>query len=404
MSDDGSSKKKVLILGAGFAGLLTAKRLQKKVGKNLEVTLLNKYPYHCQATLLYESAVGLLSDEQVEVSIDDVIDENKITFIQDTVSDLVVEQRLVKGEMGTYSYDCLVIALGFEAETFGIPGMKEFALGMTGIDSSRSIRRQIEQRFEHFNESHDVRDLTIVVGGAGFTGIQFIAELAERIPALCKHYGIDPDIPKIICVEAQDQILPGFDPGLTRTATRKLEKLGVVLEVGAAVKECFKGGIRVESAGVERVIEGNTVVWSAGVRGSSVVERSTLPSKRGRVAVNEYLQAPGFDEVFVAGDCALVINPASNRPYPPTAQMAMGETGTLAHNVVSYCIKGHATKRFSFKSKGTVCSLGLGDGVGVVFGMLVKGRVAAWIKNAIDNRWLAKIGGIGLVFKKGVKG
>lgn len=397
-----TNSKRVLILGAGYAGLLTARNLQKRLGKcEMEITLINKHSYHFQSTWLHENASGHLTDDRIQVEISDVLDLNKVNVVKDVVTELDVKSQTVYTRNGAYAYDYLVVGLGFEPETFGIPGLKEYGLSMSSMNGAKQIRAHIEDRFANYQQSKDIRDLTIIVGGAGFTGIEFIAQLSKQFPQLCKAYNIDPTLPKIICVEAMNQVLPGFDTHLVESAMERLQAMDIEFQLSSSVVECVAGGIRVKKEDHEEMIEGNTVVWAAGIRGSSVLANSAITNNRGRVLVTPYLQAPNYDNVFVVGDCSLVVNPETNRPYPPTAQLAIGQSYTLANNIIACCTEGAPTEPFVFKSKGTVCSMGHNDGVGIVFGLKLKGKMAAIMKNIIDNRWLFLIGGPKLVLKKG---
>ena len=143
-------------------------------------------------------------------------------------------------------------------------------------------------------------------------------------------------------------------------------------------------------------------VWAAGVRGNSVIDKSGFEALRGRVKVSPDLRAPGYDNVFVIGDAALIINKDTNRPYPPTAQIAMQQGIVCAHNLLAL-IRGEKEELKAFEPdiKGTVCSLGEDDAIGVVYGKKIKGTIASIMKKVIDNRALFMIGGLSLVLKKG---
>lgn len=298
----------------------------------------------------------------------------------------------------------MVIAVGSEAETFGIKGLKEHAFSIVNVNAARQIREHIEYQFATYNNEKEKKDerLTIVVGGAGFTGIEFLGELANRVPELCREYDIDPHKVKIICVEAAPTVLPGFDPELVNYAVAQLEKKGVTFMIGTAVKEATENGIIV-GKGEDEVeeIKAGTVVWAAGVRGNSLIEKSGFEAMRGRVKVQPDLRAPGHDDVFIIGDSSLVINEEINRPYPPTAQIAMQQGVTCAKNLVALIRGKEELETFTPDIKGTVCSLGEDDAIGVAFGKKMTGGTASFMKKVIDNRSLYMIGGPSLVLKKG---
>jgi NADH:ubiquinone reductase (H+-translocating) len=398
-------KPKIVILGAGYGGLMTAVRLQKSLGVGeAEIVLVNKNEYHYETTWLHEASAGTLSPDRVRYEISSVIDKNKVDFIQDTAVEIKAEEKIVKLENGEVSYDYLVVALGGESETFGIQGLKEHAFSISNLNSARQIRGHIEYQFATYNTEAEKKDerLTIVVGGAGFTGIEFLGELANRIPELCKEYDVDFQKVRLICVEAAPTALPGFDPELVEYAVSYLEKKGVEFKIGTAIKGCTPDGIIVAKGENEvEEIKALTVIWAAGVRGNSIIEASGIEAMRGRVKVNPDLRAPGHDNIFVIGDCSLIINEEINRPYPPTAQISMQQGEVCAKNITSLVRNEENLDTFTPDIKGTVCSLGEDDAIGVAFGKKMVGKKASFMKKMIDNRALYMIGGASMVIKKG---
>ncbi len=155
----------------------------------------------------------------------DVINSNKVKFVQAEVQAIDVTGKVVTTNVGTHTYDYLVISLGFEGETFGIPGLDKYALSMANVKAARQIREHIEYQFATWS-TEEVKDdsrLTIIVGGAGFTGIEFLGELGNRVPELCKEFDVPQEKVRVLCVEAAPMVLPGFDPELVDYAVRHFE-------------------------------------------------------------------------------------------------------------------------------------------------------------------------------------
>lgn len=397
------NKPKVVVLGAGYGGLMTVTRLVKKIGINeADITLVNKHNYHYETTWMHEASAGTLHHDRCRYQIKDVINTSRVNFVQDTVMKIDKEGKKVVLETGELSYDYLVVALGSVPETFGISGLKEHAFSISNINSSRQLREHIEYQFATYNTEAEKRPerLTIVVGGAGFTGIEFLGEMANRIPELCREYDIDRQQVRLICVEAAPSVLPGFEPELVDYAVNYLEGKGVEFKIGTAVKECTPDGIIVGKDDQTEEIKAGTVVWAAGVRGNPIIEESGFENMRGRVKVKPDLRVEGHDDIFVIGDCSLIINEETERPYPPTAQISMQQGETCANNLAAL-IHGKETETFSFDNKGSVASLGEHDAIGVAFGRKMTGTTASMMKKIIDNRSLFMIGGPGLVLKKG---
>jgi len=390
---------KIVILGAGYGGILTAQRLQKTLNYNeADVTLVNKHDYHYITTSLHIPAAGTGNPENSRVNISKLIDEFKVDFVKSTVVQINPEEKKVILTEGTLSYDYLVVGLGGETETFGIPGLKEHAFNIRSINSVRHIRDHIEYQFAKYKrEPEHTEYLTFVVGGAGFTGIEFVGELSDRIPELCKEYDVNPSLVKIYNIEAAPTALPGFDPELVQYAMQVLTAKGVTFKIGTAIKECTAEGVLVAG---DEFIKSATVIWTGGIRGNHLLDEAGFETMRGRIKVDEFLRIPGHDNVFVLGDCSLMINPENERPYPPTAQIAMQQGVLCAFNLAA-SIRGGQLKEFKFDNKGTVASLGKGEAIGIIGTRKIKGFAAAFMKKVIDIRYLFIIGGVGLVLRKG---
>jgi len=398
-------RPKIVVLGAGYGGLMTVTRLQKQLGNSeADIVLVNKNDYHYETTWLHEASAGTLHHDRVRYDVKDVIDRSKVEFIQATALKVDHQAKKVILDNGELEYDYLVVALGGASETFGIKGLDKYAFSIVNVNAARQIREHIEYQFATY-KAEEVKNpdrLTIVVGGAGFTGIEFLGELGNRIPELCKEYDIDQKLVRVVCVEAAPTALPGFDPELVKYAMAHLEKKGIEFMIGTAIKEATPEGIIVAKGETEtEEIKAETVIWAAGVRGNPIIEASEIENMRGRVKVDPDLRAPGLPDVFVIGDCSLVINEEINRPFPPTAQIAMQQGELVASNIAKL-VKGNThLSSFTFDNKGTVCSLGDDDAIGVVFGKKVTGTKASFMKKMIDNRALFMIGGVPLTMKKG---
>ncbi|WP_284139319.1 MULTISPECIES: NAD(P)/FAD-dependent oxidoreductase [unclassified Virgibacillus] len=396
------SKPRIVVLGAGYAGMMTTKRLTQKLSpEEAEIVLINKHNYHYQTTWLHEVAAGTINHNQARIMISDVINPNRVRLIYDSVVKVEKEDNRVVLENGEITYDYLVIALGFVTNTFGIKGMEENAFFIQDIDSCQLIRDHIEYQFVKYKNSEEKNDsdLTILVGGAGFTGIEFVGELAEKVPQLCKKYDIDRSKARIINVEAAPSILPMFEKDLVEYAKTSLEHRGVEFRLDAKIQECTEDAFIVGDDREE--IKAGTIVWTGGVTGNPILAKSGFELTRGKVTVNGDLRAPEEENIFILGDCAWVMNEKEGRPYPPTAQAAMQHADTCASNIKAL-LRHEALQNFEFHDKGTVASLGITDGVGnVLSGTKLSGKPAAAMKKVVDNRYLFLLGGPKLFLKKG---
>ncbi|GGL53133.1 NAD(P)/FAD-dependent oxidoreductase [Sporolactobacillus putidus] len=398
-------KPKILIIGAGYGGMMTTVRLTKELGADdADITLVNKHNYHYQTTWLHEAAAGTIHHDRTRMLIKNVINTNRVNFVQDSVQSIDKENKKVILKNGEIPYDYLVIGLGFESNTFGIKGLEENAFAIRSVNTARKIREHIEYKFASYNNDPDAKesDLTIVVGGAGLSGVEFLGELVDRIPKLCKEYDIDPAKIKIIDVEGTPLVLPPFERDLAEYAQKYLEGKGVEFKLSTFIKEATPGGVKVQKQGSEQLeeIEAGTVVWTGGVKASHIPADSGFETNRGKIQVTDDLRAPDDDHVFAVGDVALVFPAEGERPYPPTAQIAIQQAETVARNL-KHLIKGEATEKFVYKAKGTVASLGEKEAIGIVFDKKLTGKPAAAMKKVIDDRYLLMLGGVGLLLRKG---
>lgn len=396
------SKPKVVVLGAGYAGLVATRRLTQKLSADeAEIVLINKHNYHYESTWLHEVAAGTINPNQARFMLTDAVNPKRVRLIYDTVTEVNRDEQRVILDNSEVSYDYLVFALGFVSNTFGIPGMDEHAFAITDIDSSRHIAEHIEYQFAQYSTDENKNDdqLTILVGGGGFTGIEFVGELADKVPELCQKYDIDRSKARIINVEAAPSILPVFDDDLVSYAKKALEDRGVEFRIGAPIKECTEEGFIVGDD--KELIKAGTVVWTGGVTGNPVLAKSGYELFKGKVNVGPDLRPEGEENVFILGDCSWTLDQETGRPYPPTGQLATQEGAQVADNIAAL-IRNQPIQDFVFSNKGTVASLGLSDGIGnVLNGNKLRGKSAAAMKKVVDDRSLFLVGGPKVLLKKG---
>ncbi|ETD26541.1 NAD(P)/FAD-dependent oxidoreductase [Helicobacter canis] len=395
------SHPKVLIIGGGYGGLKAALGLQRKLKTQADITLISKHDYHYQTTLLHKVAIGTLSSRKARIFYRKILDPNKIRFIKDKIIELCPEENKVIGNGGVYEYDYLIIALGFRPDHLGVKGVGKNTYRLSSLNAALKLMKNIENKFKEYTHTKNVQDLSVIVCGTGFTGIEFTAELATQLDELCLICGIDRSLPKITCIGRSEHILPVFNDKLATAAESKLKKLGVRIVSNATIEEVRDDRVIARYKGQDEPLEilGNTIIWSAGVKGSEIIEQSILPNKKGRIPVNAQLQCEAYPNIYVVGDSAQARD--KDIIHAPTAQLSAQMGDYIAELFVAKLANKPFTRPFVFHHKGTVCSIGHTDGVGMVFGRGVKGELAAFIKNTIENKWLYSIGGFDIVFKKG---
>lgn len=390
---------KILILGGGYGGLRAAITLQEQLKKEADITLISKHDYHYQTTLLHKVAIGTLSARKARIYFRKILNLKKVHFVKDKILSFDPENQRVFGNGGAYEYDYLVIALGFKPDDFGIKGVAEYTHKLSSLNAALKLDKLIEYRFKEYCHTKNDDDLSVIVCGTGFTGIEFAAELGSRLDELCLIGGIPREVPKVTCIGRSDRILPMFSKKASALAKKKLEAFGVDVICNGEVVECREDGVVIKQNGKERHIKGNTILWSAGVKGNDSLEHSSFETTKGRIRVDEFLRCPQYKNVYVVGDCALYA--FRDAIHAPTAQLAAQMGDYVGKSLIKILNNQKQTTAFKFKHRGTVCSIGHTDGVGIIYKKSIAGEFAAFLKNFIENKWLYGIGGAKLVFKNG---
>jgi NADH dehydrogenase len=390
-------RPKIVILGAGYGGLITSKKLEKllKSGE-ADVTIINKHGYHYLTTQLHKIGAGTASDSKIAMDISDLIDPQKTKFKKGTVSSVNIDDRSVVLENGEkVNYDYLLIALGFEVADFGIPGIKEHAFEIRSFRSSKIMYNHIVNQFTLYKEDHDPSRLTFVVAGGGFTGIEMVGELIDNVPKLCKKYDVPFEKVKIVAVEAAQSLLPFFGKESVEYTTEYLQTHNVKVMTSTKILECTSDKVQLEN---DQEILTKTLIWSCGVKANSILENCGLPLERGKLPVDAYLRVKDLNNVFCIGDCSLFMQNEKSA-LPPTAQVALQEAAVCAQNIAA-TIRGENLTAFEYHHKGSVASIGLLAAVGKVGNFQLSGLFAAFMKQVIEARYLFVLGGPKRIIKQ----
>ncbi|EKN70739.1 FAD-dependent pyridine nucleotide-disulfide oxidoreductase [Neobacillus bataviensis LMG 21833] len=391
------TKPKIVILGAGYGGIITSKSLEKllKSGE-ADVTLINKHDYHYLTTQLHKTGVGTAADRQIAMSIPELINPAKTRFLKAAVSSVDIHSQGVHLEGGeTVTYDYLLIALGFEVETFGIPGVKENAFKIRSFRSTKIIYHQIVKQFNLYKQDYDPSRLTFVVAGGGFTGIEMLGELADGLPKLCKEHDIPFEKIRIIGIEAAPSVIPFFPKQSIEYTQEVLEKRNIEVITATKILECTPEKVLLEN---NLEIPTRTLIWSCGVKGNTIVHKWGLPIEKGKIPVDSYLRVKNSKNIFSIGDCSLFMKDEKNA-LPPTAQVALQQAPVCAKNIVA-SIRGESLKTFEYHHKGSVASIGLMAAVGKVGNFRLSGMFGAFMKQVIEARYLFNLGGPSLIIKQ----
>ncbi|CAB3392993.1 NAD(P)/FAD-dependent oxidoreductase [Kyrpidia spormannii] len=376
-------EKQILILGAGYGGVKTACGLQRQ---DIPFALVNDQPYHQFTTLMHEVAGGRDHPDDYRIALQDLIDPRVGKIRIGTVSAIDLKGRRVQVDGASLEYDVLVVALGSETEFFGIPGLQKYSVQLWGFDSALDIRRRMVELVKKATAEHPVN---VIVGGGGLTGVELTGELADWIPHLSRQYGVHPEHVHLILIEAMETIVPMLDVELQRRARQVLEQKGVQVRTGTKVAEVKEGQVLFDD---HPPLSYSLFIWTGGVRGNRLLGESGFPvDRKGRVPVDPVFHPKGMSDVFVIGDCAAFPGP-DGRPLPPTAQLATQMGDHLAQNI-GLLLKGRPLNAFHPHLRGTLASLGRGQGIGEVGNWKLAGGAARFLKEANKARYLWSIGG-----------
>lgn len=395
--------KEVIVAGAGYAGLRAFKELQKSK-EPIHLTLIDRNTYHYEATDLHEVAAGTQLRERICYPIEDVVDSEKSTFVQGEVVNVDTDRQIVRLKEGQeLSFDYLIISLGFESESFGIPGVDAYSLPMVDVDTAETVYQHLETKMKEYKETQNPDNLKIVVCGAGFTGIELLGALVEGRKKLAALAEVAEDMIQLYCVEAVERLLPMFSEQLADYGIGKLKDWGVHFLTGKPIKEIKKNTVVYQDDAETKAtaeLTASTIIWTTGVSGSHVISDSGFEQRRGRVMVSDHLTAPGHENIYIVGDVAAVMDQETNRPYPTTAQVSL-KMGNYAAKHLLASLEGQPLAPFTFKSLGSVASIGNTHAFGVVGKSEVRGYPASFIKKGIMDRSLLETGGVKELMSKG---
>lgn len=385
---------KIVIVGAGYAGMMAAAHLDKE---GIPFTIVNNKDYHHLTILLHEAAGGRGPGQNYAIPIKDVLRNETSELVVSDVTALDRTKKVVKTSAGEISYDYLIYGLGWISEYFGIKGLQEHSMSITNLDSAVEIHEHIEQEFQAFKQDGDERHLRIALGGAGLTGIELMGELLEYLPKLCQKLDIPFAKVDVQCIEAMPSILPMVAEHLRPFVVETLTKKGGKLRTGMKITEVTAGVVHLDGG---EMVEAGTIVWTGGVRANPLLtDAGFTVDRRGRAKVNEFMQSVDDETIFVAGDSAWADN-AEGRPYPPTAQNAE-QMGALAAKNLILRERRRPMESFHPRDWGTLCSLGSELGVGSFMGVPIKGAMAALAKEGSKAKYLWELGGVRLAGHRG---
>ncbi len=350
-------RPRIVVLGAGFAGLQAARGLARS---QAEVVILDCNNYHTFFPLLYQVAAAELEPEDIIYPVRSTLRHRKnVHLYVDRVTGVDMDRKIVNTADHVFPYDYLVLSLGSTPFFFNVEGAAEHTLQLKSLEDAIATRNHILIRFERALYETDPekrrRMLTFAVIGAGPTGVEYSGALAELLhgPLRKDYTTLDFKEVRLLLLEATEHVLPGLPEKLQHYTTKRLQKMGVEIVLGAPVTRIEAESLTLKDG---TLIPLETAVWTAGVHGSPPTRPSNLPLLRnGQVKVLPTLQVEGHPEIYVTGDLAHLEQ--EGKPLPMVAPLAVKE-GQMAARNLHRQLKGQEPRPFHYKDLGTLVAIG----------------------------------------------
>lgn len=375
----------VVVLGSGYAGAGAIRSLEPALNGEADVTWISDHDYHL---VLHESHRCIKDpsvQEKIAIPIDDVKSPST-RFVESTVEDIDTDERVVElADAEDVSYDYLVVGIGSQTAFFGIDGLEEYSHTLKGLDDALGIHEDITEQAAAATAADPVQ---VVIGGAGLSGIQTAGEVAE----LRDEYSYPLDIH---LVEGLDEVLPNSDPDLQGALRDRLETRGVNIMCGEFIGQVDQETVYI---GDDIELDYDVLVWTGGITGQAAAKDCNVEKddRSHRLHAEQDFQTDD-ERVFALGDCALIDQPSED-PAPPTAQAAWQAAEVVGKNVARE-IRGQPLRKWKYKDKGTVVSVGESavahDVFIVPFVDTFGGFPAKFLKKAIAARWIRDVSSAG---------
>ncbi len=382
-------KQRIVVLGGGFSGVTTSRRLERLFGRDssVQITLVSDINYLLFTPMLVEVTGSDVEPRHIAPALRAFFRRTRV--VRGEVRSVDLAQRLVHmaptadDPVPDIPYDHLVLAMGAVPNFHDLPGVEENSFTFKSLEAGMVLRNHVIDVLEHADDEPDderrKRALTFVVAGGGFSGAELIGSLNDFVRGSLVYYpNIPPEDVSMILVHSKDRILPELKDSLAAYALKKLQERGVSFKLGVRVASADKGSVTLSNG---ETIRTDTLVWTAGVTPHplmrTLAEQGAHVTQHGALETDENFAVRDQQHVWAIGDCASVPDLKTGKPAPATAQHALVEAPVLAHNI-HHAIKGRSLKPFRYGSLGSLCLLGHHVAAAQVMGLMFSGMLA-WV-------------------------
>jgi NADH dehydrogenase len=382
-----SAGTRIVILGGGFGGVYTALHLERMLGGSAEITLVSRENFFLFTPMLHEVAASDIDITHLVSPLRALL--RTTTVFVGEVAAIDCQSRSVTVTHGNEAhqhrlpFDHLVVALGSITNFYGLPGLERHALTMKTLGDAIHLRNEVIAAMEEADgecAAGGDEPLTFVVVGGGFAGVETVAGLNDFVREGLRFYRrLSANRVRIVLIHAGSVILPELGEELGQYAQGELAKSGVEIITNAKVAACGEGRVRLADG---RSIASRLLVWTAGTSPHPLIHDLPCQLDHGRIVVDERLAVPGWPGIWALGDCAVVPDRRTGKPYPPTAQHAIRQARTAARNIAA-SLDGNPLVPFRFRTLGQLAAIGRRTGVARVFGVNFSGFFAWWLWRTI---------------------
>jgi NADH dehydrogenase len=390
-------KKRIIVVGGGFGGVQTARKLYRLLGNTVSITLISDKAYFEYYPALYRIVTGA-SPIEACVPLENMLHNTAVDIVVDKIVSIDINTKEITGISGiVYTADFLVLALGSQTAYFDLPGLSELSFGFKSVGEAVKLKKHIHDLFlahEHPSITECVSHFHVVIVGGGASGIEIAGDITYYFAQLAESHNVQKSLITIDLIESSPRLLPSAEEQVSRKIEARLRKLGVNIYLNRSlVKE------EIETVYMKDMsFKSKTVIWTAGTRVNSLYRQTNGFSfnKKGKVLVNEYLEAQHLNSVYVLGD-------AADTPYSGLAQTAIHDGEFIASDI-SDIVRGKSRKEY--KPKKTLFAIPVGDNWGVLnIGIFnLYGILAYWVRHGIDFFYFAGIVSPKFLFTMFIKG
>ena len=381
--------------------------LEKKLGKEAEITLVDKSSYHLFIPALYEvaSVYGIERDpfavkisKTICIPFVDIFENKKINFVQAEIIEIDLTNKKIRTRGGhELSCDYMILALGSQTTDFGIPGVIEYAYQFKSLNDALMINEKVNSLHREAGQGKKELPIRILVIGAGFTGIELAAELSSCVKTLAHKCDLRHGCTMITIFEAGPKILSAISDKERQIISERLTRLGVIIMENSPIEEVAANSVKMKDG---RALSGDMIIWTAGITANKILENTHgLNLNKGRIVVDDNLAVIGYKNIYAIGDNTEFIDKNIHKPLPSMAYIAQGEGITAAKNIYN-TINGAPPKAYGIPPSIWIAPAGGKFALAHLWwGMSIKGFWGWVMRELVDLRYMLSI----LPLKKAIK-